>query len=162
MEEIWKQYNECYEISNTGKLRNIKTKRELKPFINNNGYYEYVMHIKNKTKHVRLHRAVAEHFIENPNNYPIINHKDHNKLNNNVDNLEWCTYKYNNNYEPKKTSFPKKVKIDQYDLNMNYIKTFNSMKEVETEFNVSRTTVRYCCLGINKTCRGYIWRYAEE
>ena len=181
MKEKWKDikgYEGLYQISNYGNLRgldryitenNTNKKRHIKskiikPVVNNSGYHEVCLRNKNKEKkHHRIHRLVAEAFIPNPNNLPIINHKDKNKINNNVRNLEWCTYKYNNNY--KKTTKPcwyKGVKVNQYDKDMNYIKTYNSMYEIERKYNVTRTSIRYCCLGKNKTCRGYVWRYADE
>lgn len=178
MKEIWKDikgYEGLYQISNLGNVKSlekiindkknrkyIKKERIMKPMINNSGYYELILKKEGKSKHYRVHRLVADAFIKNPKNFPIINHKDHNKLNNKFDNLEWCTQKYNVNYDFDRKTFPKKVKIKQYDLNMNYIKTFNSMKEIETEYEVSRTTIRFCCLGRNKTCKGFIWRYADE
>lgn len=163
MKEQYKLFNENYEVSNIGNIRNFKTKKLIKPFINNSGYYEIKLSINNKKKHFRVHRLVATLFIPNPCNYPIINHIDCNKLNNNVGNLEWCSYKYNNNYKPKKyRKVGKCVKINQYDKKMNLLQTFNSMKDVEKKYNISRTSIRYCCLGKNKTCCGYIWRYVDE
>ena len=176
--EIWKDirgYEGSYQASNLGRIRsldrliNYKNGKKvfykgiiLTPEINNGGYFEIQLSTNTKYKHYKVHRLIAETFISNPNNLPIINHKDHNKLNNNINNLEWCTRKYNNNYEPKKTKFPKSVKINQYDKNMNFIKTYNSLAEVSKEFNVSITSIRYCCLGKNKTCKGYIWKYLKE
>lgn len=102
MKEIWKDvegYDGKYQVSNLG---NIKTKdyrgkgieRILKKTINNYGYEIVRIGEKNRL----VHRVVAEAFIENPSNYPIINHKDETKTNNSVANLEWCDYKYNANY----------------------------------------------------------------
>lgn len=165
MKEIWKPIrglDKPYMISNLGNIKNCKTNRLIKPFINNGGYYEIVLSINNKRKHFRVHRLVANAFIENPFKYPIINHIDCNRLNNKADNLEWCDYTYNNNYNVKCTRTGKTVKVKQYDLNMNYIRTFNRMKDIENKYNISRTAIRFCCLGKNKTCCGYIWRYAEE
>jgi len=177
--EKWKDikgYEGIYQVSDKGNVKSLerivtekngKTKklkeRTLKPVINNNGYCELILHKNKKYKHYRVHRLVAEAFIENPNNYPIINHKDGNRRNNIKENIEWCTYKYNYNYDKKeKPCWYKGKRIDQYDENMEYIKTYNSLYEIEKEYNVSRTAIRFCCLGKNKTCRGYIWRYADE
>ena len=71
-------------------------------YTNNKGYQMIHLRAKNKSKLYSIHRLVAEAFIENPNNYPQINHKDEDKTNNCVSNLEWCTCKYNNNYGAKK------------------------------------------------------------
>ena len=62
------------------------------------GYVQYTFYIDNKIKRYKAHKLVAEAFIPNPDNLPIINHKNGNKLNNNVDNLEWCTYYHNNKH----------------------------------------------------------------
>lgn len=104
MEQIWKgvkyngnDYSKRLEISNDGKLRNAKTKRVYKVCVNHGGYYQvYISLGKRKCgKIFKIHRCVAESFIPNPENYPIINHKDGNKLNNAIDNLEWCTQRDN-------------------------------------------------------------------
>jgi hypothetical protein len=92
MEEIWKDYDYMYEVSNTGLVRNKQTGLILKcPINKSRGYKTFTCHGKT----MRVHRVVAKLFIPNPNNLPVINHKDGNKVNNNVDNLEWCTDKEN-------------------------------------------------------------------
>lgn len=86
-------YSQYYEISNLGRLRNTKTHKILKQTINKTGYYGYCGSLGNrqKKKMFKIHKAVAETFIPNPNCYKVINHIDGNKLNNKLDNLEWVT-----------------------------------------------------------------------
>lgn len=99
MEREWRllKYQGCeycnFSISNAGELRNNSTSKVLKPSTNENGYYVFVvrLHQNGKKSGVVAHRAVAETFIDNPCKFPQINHKDGNKQNNNVENLEWCT-----------------------------------------------------------------------
>lgn len=88
---------EDYQISDDGKVYSLKTKKYLKPICRNK--YLNVYLYKNKKRHFALiHRLVALNFIDNPNHYPQINHKDENPQNNKVENLERCTNKYNANY----------------------------------------------------------------
>lgn len=95
--EVWKTMKEHknYEISNYGKIRNKKTGRIRKTTINNKGYEQILVYINKKPKSYYVHRVVANNFIDNPNNFKEINHMDENKLNNKIDNLEWCDSKYN-------------------------------------------------------------------
>ena len=97
MEEIWKHYLYNYDISNFGRLRNNKTNHILKPNLVGRGYLGICVSLgsRNKYKMIKIHRAVAETFIPNPNNLPQVNHIDCNKLNNRADNLEWCDNQYN-------------------------------------------------------------------
>jgi hypothetical protein len=96
--ENWKIIDDCssYEISDKGNIRNVKTKKirsincPSKLYVYINLYTD-----KNKTKSFRVHRLVAIAFIPNPNNYPCVNHINGDKKDNNVDNLEWCSYSYN-------------------------------------------------------------------
>lgn len=119
MKEIWqdiKEYEGLYQVSNLGRIKrlskprrnyNINTKsygiailpdKIVKPQLNQYGYYRIGLTKNSKRTHHSVHRLVAEAFILNPDNLPCINHKDENKQNNCVDNLEWCTRKYNSNY----------------------------------------------------------------
>lgn len=104
--ESWKDvvgYEGVYQISNKRRVKSFKRKKEkiLIPQKNNARYYRVRLYINRKAKNWFVHRLVALSFIPNTDNLPIINHKDENRLNNCVENLEWCTYKYNSNYRYK-------------------------------------------------------------
>ena len=113
MKEIWKTINEYpnYKVSNTGKVksikRNVKSKNDsmrtireriLKPSKHRNGYLNVAIFKEKKRKDMYIHRLVAEAFIPNPNNLHQVNHINEIKTDNRVENLEWCTQEYNNNY----------------------------------------------------------------
>ena len=100
-EIIWKRMiyhgkdlGDFYLVSNTGEIKGVKTGKIRKKNINHEGYYFVVISLGSRENKplIKIHRAVAETFIGNPNDLPVINHKDGNKLNNNVENLEFCTY----------------------------------------------------------------------
>jgi len=97
--EIWKDikdYENKYQISNLGKVRNIKTKKLYITSIDSRGYYRINLYDNlGKYKTFRVHRLLGVAFIPNTNNYPCINHIDGNKANNELSNLEWCTYQQN-------------------------------------------------------------------
>lgn len=104
MREEWRglhykgvDYSHLYEISNYGNLRNARTHRLVKPRKTDWGYLSYCASLGHRGmyKQIRIHRAVAENFIANPNKCPVINHIDGNKTNNRADNLEWCTQEQN-------------------------------------------------------------------
>ena len=86
-----------YSVNDLGEVFNNKTGRKLKQTIKK-GYCNVYLYNEDGRKFFLVHRLVAQAFIPNPNNYPEINHKDENPLNNCAENLEWCTSKYNNNY----------------------------------------------------------------
>jgi hypothetical protein len=106
--ETWKDikgYEGIYQISNLGRVKRIsnihwcnlkyRDNYYLKPLDNGKGYLRIKLTVKSKSRRVMLHRLIAEAFIENPNNYPFVNHIDGNKKNNNLNNLEWCTQSQN-------------------------------------------------------------------
>ena len=119
--EIWKDikgYEKLYQVSNLGKVRRIKfinnrTQKDkikmLKLIKDKKGYLKINLWKNNKSKMFLVHRIVAETFILNPNNLPQVNHKDENKSNNCVENLEWCSQKYNNNYGNRLNNIRKKL-----------------------------------------------------
>lgn len=86
---------EKYEVSNLGKVRNIKSGIMLKPWITKDGYLRHCLYKHNKRKNLLLHRIIATAFIDNPGKKPQVNHIDENKLNNDLSNLEWCTVREN-------------------------------------------------------------------
>lgn len=88
---IYKGKKTIYYISDAGRVMNIKTGRIMKTTINK-GYERAHLYINNKSKNVQIHRLVAFAFIPNPENKPTVNHKDGNKIHNDVSNLEWATY----------------------------------------------------------------------
>lgn len=104
--EIWlpiEGYGGLYQVSNYGRVKSLdynRTKQEkiLRQGKNKYGYLMVVLYKEGKGKTIKIHRLVAQAFIPNPNNYPCVNHKDECKTNNCVDNLEWCTQKYNIKY----------------------------------------------------------------
>ena len=95
--EIWRTMKEHnnYEISNIGRVRNKKTGRILKTTTNNKGYERFIIYIDKKPKCFYIHRVVANNYLNNPNNLPEINHKNENKKDNRVENLEYCNGLYN-------------------------------------------------------------------
>jgi len=148
-----------YFVSNLGRFKNSygQITDNYKP--NENGYVR--VYICNKT--IALHRLVAYTFLENPENKEQVNHKDGNKLNNTVDNLEWCSNSENQKHKFEiglGNNFTRKVK--QYDLNWNFIKEYDSIVLAAKEINVSKGNIRGVLIKNRKTAGGYIWRYSDD
>lgn len=101
MKEVWKDipmYANIYEVSNLGRVRSKVTGLITKGYPNHKGYLRAYIYLDGMVKKEFVHRLVAITFLPNPNNYPQVNHKDEDKTNNRLDNLEWCTSDYNNTY----------------------------------------------------------------
>lgn len=93
-DEIWKDikdYEGLYQVSNYGRVRNTSRGNIRSPYLCEKRYYRIILYKNNKTKKPRVHRLVAQAFIPNPDNKAEVNHKDFNKVNNHIDNLEWTT-----------------------------------------------------------------------
>lgn len=170
MDEIWKPisgYENLYEISNLGNIRshhNYRSKNHLITPRLKQGYYQIGLRKNSKRKWFLVHRLVAKTFISNPNNLPCVNHKDENKLNNSVENLEWCTYHYNNTYGDRinkcveKTSIP----VLKYTLDGKFICRYKSASEAARQNNCDVSSLAKCCRQINKTTKGFVYRYERE
>lgn len=170
MEEniIWKRMiyhgkdlGDYYLVSNTGEIKGIKTGKIRKKNINHEGYYFVNISLgsrKNKPT-IKIHRAVAETFISNINNYPVINHKDGNKLNNNINNLEWCTCQENTIHALEIGLFnndKNKKKI----ICLNNLMVFDMIKDAVLWCGCSRTTITDY-LGSRKDIRNSAGKHPE-
>lgn len=125
MEEIWKSFGyEDYEISNFGRVKSYKYDKEngriMKPYRDSKGYLQIDLQLDGRKRHNRkhfvVHILVAQAFLPNPDNLPQVNHKDENKENNCVDNLEWCTNEYNEAYGTRVERVMKKIRKPVYSI----------------------------------------------
>ena len=163
--EIWKNiegYEGLYQVSNEGMIKSLgnnKTRKEkiLKPVENKDGYL-YVKLCKNcEYKNYFIHRLVADAFIPNQDNLPEVNHKDEDKTNNRVENLEWCNRKYNVNYGTRNLkssiSLGKKVLCIETGI------IYNSIKEAERQTGISNSNIVKACKGKYKNAGSFHWKY---
>ena len=185
--EVWKTISGFpnYEVSNLGNVKSkdrVVTRRGnrvhikgvlLKATKNNNGYYRVTLYGGSRQKHKQffVHRLVAESFVDNPLGFPCVNHKDENKCNNNANNLEWCTAKYNSNYgtaikrrvmhqDWKSIADKQSISVNQYTRTGQFIKTYHSMMDAERD-GFAASGVSRCCKGKLKSYKGYLWGYAK-
>ena len=164
--EIWKDvkgFEGLYQVSNYGNVKSCITKKILKQAKHHSGYMVVCLSKSGTHKNYSVHRLVANAFISNYNNYKHINHKDENKQNNSVENLEWCTVIYNNNYgsriEKARRSCFKKVL--QFDVNGKFIAEWESLTLAAKQLSICKASISQCCNGNYKTAGGYIWKYKK-
>lgn len=165
--EVWKKIDGFdYEVSNYGRIKSLNrivryekqdgrqvsqkiSGKILKPVKLKNGYLTNILRKDGKSYCKYIHRLVAEAFVNNPHNLQVINHKDRNRENNHVDNLEWCTIEYNVRYS---RAFP----VKQYSLDGQYIKTYPSMTCAEDNLGLPNDSIRKSLLKQGIT-HGYKW-----
>lgn len=151
---------EDYYIDEYGNVYSLKSRRYINQQKGKDGYY-YVNLCKNgERKRVAVHRLVATHFVENPLDLPIVNHKDENRENNKFNNLEWCTEKYNTNYGNARVKHAKKVSKAVVCIETGEV--FSSQKEAGKMKGITYQHICECCKGKKQTCGGYHWRYATR
>ena len=157
---MWKRiknWENFYEINENGEIRNIKTNKLIIGDINNAGYPRVCLyHTENgeqiKKRYFR-HRLVAQHFIDNPNNLPEVNHKDNNKLNCNVENLEWCTREENERHSHSSGSKPYRPFVVIWtDGNQ---ELFDTSGQLARKIKISTALVRLWLKGTSKTFLKY-------
>ena len=189
-----KGYEGKYQISDLGRIKSLNyrgnTNQEhiLKLKEARNGYNQVQLYKNGKGVFYLIHRLVAQAFIPNPDNLPIVNHKDENKENNNVDNLEWCTYEYNNNYgtinkrhsetmkgrklsEEHKRKISNSIKGNKHPQakKVKCITTgeiFDYIKEAGRKYNIGSSHISKCCKGKAKSAGKHpvtgeklVWEY---
>ena len=160
-----------YRVSNLGRVKSLGNNRSrkekiLKPIPTSNGYLRVQLWKNKKGKILLLHRLVAMAFLDNSDNFPQCNHKDENKKNNCVENLEWCTVKYNNNYGTRneragnKTAEANSKPLLQINKFTNeVIREWKSTREVERKLGFNHSAISKCCLGKQKVHKGFKWQY---
>lgn len=161
----WREVKEYsnYEVNQFGEIRHKTRKKVLKPRSNNGGYQYVNFKINGKNINFAVHRIVANAFIPNPKGYTEINHKDHDRTNNCVDNLEWVDSSQNKQHaylkDENKSSRGKAV--IQRSKDGTYIKTFETISKAAKEMNCSIAAISNCCLGRTKTSQGFLWSFVE-
>ena len=174
MKEEWKDidgYEGSYQVSNLGNIISLENKSNhkqakcLKCSITKKGYLRAYLY-KNKNRRCYfVHRLVAETFIPNPNNLPCINHKDGNKLNNKVDNLEWCTHRDNNIHAfiNGLNSTQKAVEKNEKPIILiNNNTRYRSMMDACRQLGLNVTNVSRVCSGKLKHTKGYVFKLESE
>lgn len=196
MEEIWKpaiyiypdgrriDFSDIYEVSNLGRIKHLPKIRikngfehhystKISDYSEQGGRYCDTHFVKDGKKYkIQIHRLVLSSFKPVSDTYECVNHKDYNTHNNNLENIEWCTTTFNNNYGNRN----EKLSISnmgiynkggskttlQYDLDGNFLKEWPSAAEAARFYNVKRTSIINCCLGKVKTSCGFIWKYKKN
>jgi hypothetical protein len=164
MEEIWRDvvgYEGLYKVSNLGNVFSNYTDKIMKPGTTRDGY-KYVFLSRDKIRKMKtIHRLVAKAFLENPNNLPIVNHKDEDPSNNNVKNLEWCTITYNNTYNDvhiRRAQLLAKH-VYRYNENGEIFEEYDSVHDAVRALNASSGDIVDCCNGNLNTYLNSVWSY---
>ena len=150
-----------YKISSFGRVMSLKSGKPKIMALRNKTDGRVMVHLclEGKKYPVNVPRLVAQAFIPNPNNYPEVNHINEDKTDNRVENLEWCTRKYNINYGTRISRFSKAVSkpVSQFSLSGSLIHKFSSIREASTLTGISKQSIGQCCLGKLHTAGGYRW-----
>lgn len=178
--EEWRDavgYEGHYQVSNLGRVRSVDHTtvhkdgrvsrykgKMLAISLNGDGYRKTIFSVNGVHTHPRICRLVAMAFIPNPNNYDQVNHKDENKLNDCVGNLEWCDAKYNMNYgtAPRRRGEKKRKPVEQFTLNGEFIRRWPCASIAEKETGVDHSHIARCCKSKLRQTKGFIWKYAES
>jgi len=164
-----------YLINRNGEIYSLYTNKKMKPQIDLNGYIRYnVTADDGKVLHIQAHIAVAKQFIPCSDKDKVVNHKDEDKRNPSVDNLEWITRKENTNYGTarKRSSIHRRKPINEYDLDGHYIRTWASTRSIVeffadffhkslAEMQSCENSIQGSLNGRSKTSMNRVWRYYD-
>lgn len=178
--ELWKdipKFEGLYQASPSGNIKSLYRNKILKSEISKNGYSKVMLSKNRKRKLVSVHRLIAMTYLLNYSENLQVNHKDGNKQNNNINNLEMVTCQENIQHSFKnKLQIPKKgkehpnykkygiknktsKKVNQYDLQGKFIRTWDSIMDVERTLKINNSNISSCCNNNKKSAGGYIWKH---
>lgn len=189
--ELWQDiqgYEGFYMISNLGNIRSLARttntriigdfmrKEKILKYGVTDGYKKVSLTRDGKTRNFLIHRLIAIHFIPNPNNYPCINHKNSDRQDNRIENLEWCTYSHNNSHAHQfgfqvhnkpglgklgADSWNAKPVI-QFDLDWNLVKEWSCAAEASRETGIDYKLISLNCNGKCKSAKGFRWKLKKD
>lgn len=167
-EEIWKDikgFEGRYQVSNMGRVRSLLRHgliRKQKKYMSS-GYLCVVLYKNGKYMRFTVHRLVAIHFVDGYKKGYIVNHKDEDKHNNRSDNLEWCTYQYNNTYGKSfKDKYNKRKKrVFQRNFSGDIVCIYESVRDAAIRFSTSATSISDWCRKKHTPKNNYIWSYED-
>ena len=166
MEEIWKDvpgFEGLYQVSNYGQIKSTPRRGTaggiMKGHADRKGYINITLRKDGMQYTQKLHRLVAITFIPNPHNYPEVNHRDENKQNNRIDNLEWCSTSYNHDYGTRtlRASARCGKPIRCIETGIEY----QGARWASRELGIDASSITKALKNPNKTCGGYHWQYIE-
>ena len=170
-EEIWKDvsgYEGLYKVSDKGRVKSLKFGKVkiLKPVRNKYGYLCVCLFKNRNRKKFMVHRLVAQVFLPNPQNLPQVNHKDEDKTNNSVQNLEFCDRKYNCNFGTRNQKISEKMTngklskpVLQYTKYGEFVREYNSLSDIKRNLVYDKGYISKCCNGKLKSAYGFVWKY---
>lgn len=153
--------NGDYAVTIDGDVISIKSNKSLRSHDNGHGYKTVCLCIDGKPKTYYVHRLVASAFVENPNDYPEVNHIDEDRGNNRAENLEWCTSKYNKNYGRRAERFGRRRGRPVVCLETGQV--FYSCGDAGRNMGIRREDIHACCTGYRNTHSAgrYHWAFAD-
>jgi len=163
-----KEYEDLYQVSNFGNIKSLRTNKILNQHIGVNGYKTVALRKNSndtKPKIYYVHRLLALTFIENKNNYPVVDHIDGNKLNNNLSNLRWSSYSENvkNGHLTNKNYNNKKKEVYKMDINNNIIEKYKSIKDAKIKNNYKYDAgIIRCCKNKQELYDNFKWKYVDD
>jgi uncharacterized protein involved in tolerance to divalent cations len=153
---------EGYFLCRDGRIWSEKQKQFLKPNLGG-GYHNQTIQHRGSRHSFRVHRQIAQAFIPNPNNYSIVNHKNGNRLDNDVENLEWCTQSKNVQHAHDNGLIKIYVRpVVQFDVKGHKIAEYESIKEASKNTGIRHSDISTACVGRQQTTAGFVWRYKEN